>query len=172
MAQLPALSDSSQQLPITEEYFKELCSRFMDKKNLSVLDGITLEPSYYLEKTGCYLLDTWYDYERKLRIALGQLRGLRMKKAFVGNDIVVDSDIMQSARTAMGFDSPLEAEQYINSLRLAKINSLWPSDNFSTEAVFAYGLKLKLLNRIARFNEEKGMASYRKIYDRILGDQK
>jgi hypothetical protein len=49
-------------------------------------------------------------------------------------------------------------------------NDFMPKDNFSDEAVIAYGLKLKLANRVKNFNEEAGMASYRKIYDRILGE--
>ena len=50
------------------------------------------------------------------------------------------------------------------------VNNFLVSAFFSDDAVIAYGLKLKLANRVKKFNEEAGMASYRKIYDRILGE--
>jgi hypothetical protein len=37
--------------------------------------------------------------------------------------------------------------------------------------VFAYGIRLMLLERIKKFNAEKGTDSYHKIYDTILGEK-
>jgi hypothetical protein len=43
-----------------------------------------------------------------------------------------------------------------------------PLDGFSVDAVFSYGLRLKLAARMKKFNADKGLESYRKIYDGIL----
>lgn len=174
VSQLPAFSiNQNAPLPVTEEYFLELCSRFMNKKAVKVLKNLSLEPSRQVESTGFAVLDKWYAYERSLRIALAYLRAQKMKKDFVDPTNLlsgVSPEIMQCARTAIAFESPLEAEDYLDQSRIDYLTNILPYDNFSDEAVIAYGLKLKLANRVKKFNEEAGMASYRKIYDRILGE--
>jgi hypothetical protein len=65
-------------------------------------------------------------------------------------------------------DSPLAAEQFLNQYRLGVIESMRPLDGFSVDAVFSYGLRLKLAARMKKFNADKGLESYRKIYDGIL----
>lgn len=172
MAQLPALpADSSSALPVTEEYFLELCGRFLDKKTVGMLKKLSLEPPKKLEKTGYAVLDAWYDWERKLRLVLAQIRARKLKK-----DIPAESEsdfpieIVQTARTACGFTSPLEAELYLNKARFDVLNQLMPADAFSTDAVIAYAIRLKLADRIRLFDEEKGKASYKKIYEKILAN--
>ncbi|MCR4789757.1 MAG: DUF2764 domain-containing protein, partial [Treponemataceae bacterium] len=174
MSQLPGFSiNQSNPLPVTEEYFLDLCSRFMDKKSVAVLNSLTLEPPKKAKKTDSKLVNEYYDFERKLRFALAELRAQKMKKEFVDEERIlstVPSDIFSIARNAVSFESPLEAENYLNQARVQYLTNISPSDGFCEDAVFAYGLKLKLATRIKMFNEEAGMASYRKIYDTILGE--
>ena len=174
VSQLPAFSiTQNAPLPVTEEYFLDLCSRFMNKKAVKVLQNLSLEPPRQVETTGFSVLDKWYDFERSLRIALAYLRAQKMKKDFIDPTNLlskVTPEIMQCARTAMAFESPLEAEDYLDQNRIDYLTNILPYDSFSDEAVIAYGLKLKLANRVKKFNEEAGMASYRKIYDQILGE--
>ncbi len=179
MAQLPSftVSDDRTSLPITEEYYTELCSRFLDEEEMKVLSKLSLEPPVDGDKTGSALVDGWYEKERSLRVALAQIRALNMKKKFDASGITLSPDAVQAARTATGMDSPLAAEQFLNQYRLEVLNNLMPLDGFSVDAVFGYGLKLKLALRMKKFNAETGMASYHKIYDRILnaessGDKK
>ncbi len=169
MAQLPALpSDTEIPLPVTEDYFLDLCSRFMDKKSLKILKGLSLEPPREKTSTGSAFVDSWYGWERQLRISLAIIRARRMNKNFVTDSMSFPADVQQTARTACGFDSPLESEVFLNNARMEMMSRLSPSDGFSTDAVFAYALKLKLLIRIRKFNEEAGVSSYRKIYEKIL----
>ena len=174
MSQLPDFSiNQSGPLPVTEEYFIELCSRFLNKKSVEVLKNLTLEPPKKAKKSSSKLVNQYYDFERKLRFSLAQLRAQKMKKEFIDEDRIlstVPSDIMTIARNAVAFDSPLEAENYLNEARVQYLTNILPMDGFCEDAVFAYGLKLKLATRIKNFNEEAGMASYRKIYDTILGE--
>ncbi|QTQ11753.1 DUF2764 family protein [Treponema parvum] len=174
VAQLPDVVSAvdKQSLPITEEYFRELCSRFLDEKSLNILKALSLVPPRDEIKTGSAFVDAWYDKERALRLALAQVRALNMKKESVPLNGSCTGDVLQAARTAAGMDSPLSAEQYLYQYRMDVINQLSPLDTFSTDAVFAYGLKLMLIRRIKLFNEERGKASYHTIYDRILGENK
>jgi len=169
MAQLPALSsDTEIPLPVTEDYFSDLCARFMDKKSLKILKSLSLEPPRENVRTGSAFVDSWYGWERQLRLSLAVIRAGRLNKSFSTDSLSFPADVQQTARTACGFDSPLEAEVFLNNARMDMISRLSPSDGFSTDAVFAYALKLKLLVRIRKFSEEAGVSSYRKIYEKIL----
>lgn len=172
VAQLPALEETEARssLPITEKYFRDLCSRFLSEKEMKILDNLSLEPTKEEVKTGSDFLDAWNDKERCLRLALAQLRALKLKK---DSDILpgtCTADIIQAARTATGMDSPLSAEEFLNEYRLNTLSLLTPIDSFCVDAVYAYGLKLMLLQRMKLFDMEKGKVSYHKIYDEILGE--
>jgi hypothetical protein len=103
---------------------------------------------------------------------LAQVRALKMKKELKNIPLVSDGEIIQVARTATGMDSPLSAEQYLNHYRLEILDRYAPMDIFSCDAVFCYGLKLMLTERMRKFNKDEGIASYHKIYDEILGENK
>lgn len=173
MAQLPAFSiNVGALLPFTEEYFIELCSRFLDNKAMGILRSLSLEPPRIPKKTGSSFVDNWYSWERNVRLSLAKIRATKLKKEFsLGSELLsFPPDVVFTARTASGFDSPLEAEEFLNSERLFALNRLSPLDAFSIDALYAYALKFKLAVRIKKFNEETGMESYRKIYDTILGE--
>ena len=170
LAQLPSFSvtDEKSVLPITEEYFYDLCSRFLDQKSLKQLKGLSLTPPLKKSSTGSTFLDSWYEKERNLRLALAQIRALRMNKKFDTENESFSPEVVQAARTATGMDSPLAAEQFLNQYRLNLLDSIRPADEFSVDAVYSYGLRLKLALRMKKFNAETGMTSYHKIYDSIL----
>lgn len=171
MSQLPAIDENdSKQLAITEKYFRDLCSRFLDKKSQEILENLSLEPDREGVKTGSAFLDKWNERERCLRLALAQIRAVKMKKESTVLPGSCTADILQAARTAVGMDSPLAAEEFLNQYRLETLNSMQPLDNFSIDAVYAYGIKLLLCQRMKLFDRETGKVSYRKIYDDILGE--
>ncbi|MCQ2611488.1 MAG: DUF2764 domain-containing protein [Treponema sp.] len=172
VSQLPCIEnvDAKGTLPITEKYYRDLCSRFLDPKSLEILESLSLEPPKQETSTGSDFLDKWNERERCLRLALAQIRAAKMKKE---SEILPGSctaDIVQAARTAVGMDSPLAAEEFLNQYRLETLDSMAPIDIFSVDAVFAYGIRLMLCQRIKLFDKEKGKVSYRKIYDEILGE--
>lgn len=170
MAQLPSFSiGQSAPIPVTEKYVTELCSRFLDKTTFSTLKSLSLEPPINLVKTGSHLVDSWYSRERQLRLVLAQIRALKMKKQFTMPVGSIAPDIVQIARTSTGFESPLDAEMYLAKARIKSIESLRPFEEFSTDALFAYMLKLKLALRFNKFNAQAGQDSYQKIYKTILG---
>lgn len=174
VAQLPDVASAieKQTLPITEEYFRDLCSRFLDEKSIAILNSLTLVPPRSEVKTGSTFVDTWYDKERALRLALAQVRALNLKKESEQLNGSCTGDVLQAARTAVGMDSPLSAEQFLYQYRMDLINQIAPLDMFSIDSIFAYAIKLMLAQRMKLFNEQTGMASYHTIYERILGENK
>lgn len=174
ISQLPSLDGLSEntQMPVTENQFFELCSRFLGKKALAELNGITLIPSKDYKKSSSALIEKWNEGERNLRLALAKLRADKMNKNF---DAVMQSfpaGLLQAVRTAIEIESPMEAEKFLNRYRLEFLETLRPMDSFSEEFVFYYCIKLKLLERMRKFDTHSGETAYRKIYDSIMSEDK
>ncbi len=174
ISQLPSLDGLSENspLPITEERFFELCNRLSGKKVLAEFGKLTLIPSRVYEKSGSSLIEAWNDNERKLRFALGKVRAEKMNKQFETENISIPYELLQVVREAIEIENPLEAEIFLNEYRLGFLEKLRPSDSFSEEFVFYYGLKLKLLSRIRRFDPESGETTYKNIYSSIMNGDK
>ena len=173
IAQLPALEGcaDNQPLPITEERFLELCSRLMAPKALRKLSSMTLLPSQEYERCESALLEAWNNGERNLRLALAKLRAQRMGKPVPEGESLPDG-LLKTVSAALDMESPLEAERFLNRYRLQFLETLRPSDTFSEEFVYYYGLKLKLLLRSRQFDTRLGEAEYRNIYNSIMnGDR-
>ncbi len=174
ISQLPSLDGISEStpLPITEERFTELCRRFLGKKAKRELENLTLSPSRNPEKALSSLVEKWNDGERNLRLVLAKLRADKMDKHFDADNQSFPVGLLQAARTAVEIESPMEAEKFLNRYRLDFLETLRPMDSFSEEFVFYYGLKLKLIERIRKFDTESGEAAYRNIYGSIMdGDR-
>lgn len=174
MSQLPSLDGigDNAPLPITEERFSELCMRFLDKKAQRELSRLTLLPPRDCEQSDSALITSWNEGERCLRLALLKVRAERLSKPFDCESDSIPTELMQIARTAIEMRDPLEAESFLNRYRFELLEALRPADTFSKDAVFYYGLKLKLLLRIRQFDREKGKAAYKDIYYSILnGDR-
>ncbi len=174
ISQLPSLDGLSDNtpIPVTEKHFFELCSRFLGKKALAELNGITLIPSKTYEKSSSALIEKWNEGERNLRLALANLRADKMNKHF---DTAIQSfpaGLLQAVHTAIDIESPMEAEKFLNRYRLEFLETLRPMDSFSEEFVFYYCLKLKLMERMRKFDSQSGEAAYRKIYASIMSEDK
>jgi hypothetical protein len=66
----------------------------------------------------------------------------------------------------------MEAEKFLFKYRLDFLESLRPMDSFSDDYIYYYGLKLKLLERMRKFNLQSGENAYRKIYNSIMSEDK
>ncbi len=172
VSQLPNISysENKSNLPINQESFIEICSRFVSNKEKKIISNLSLIPPKELKSTGSSFLDTWYEKERNLRFALAQIRAQKMKKDAVPLPAGCTQDIITAARTAISMNSPFTAEQFLYEYRLRLIDDIKPLDSFSIDAVYAYGIKLMLIERMHKFNTENGISAYHKIYNSILGD--
>ena len=170
VSQLPSLDGISDSvpLPITEERFFELCSRFLSKKSFDELNGLTLIPPKFPQHIVSPLLESWYTVERTLRLALGKFRAEKLNKSFELNNTTLPTELLQTARAAVEFDDPLDAEKFLNNYRLKVLELLRPMDTFSEDYLFYYGIKLKLILRIREFDKARGQTAYRNIYDSVI----
>jgi len=172
MAQLPGILPGTP-LAITYDRFVETASRFLSSRDSRILASLSLEPPRDTVSTGSRLLDSWYAKERALRMALEKMRAARMKRDYsVRTDdeeyIGRMPEVQQIARNALAMDNPLEAERYLDSVRLNAVENLRGNHFFDSEAVFAYGLMVLLHERSDRFTVDAGSSSYTAIYHQIL----
>ncbi len=170
ISQLPSLDSIGENapIPITEERFLELCSRFLKEKALREIQGLTLLPPINPEKSTSPLVEAWNAGERDLRLALAKVRADKMNKSFDLPNKSLPNDLLKVASIAVDVDSPLEAEGFLLQHRLSFLETLRPMDTFSEDFIFYYGLKLKLLSRIRQFDAESGETAYKNIYNSIL----
>lgn len=174
MAQLPGILPNAP-LSITYDTFRETASRFLSSRDKRILDGLSLEPPRESGKTGSPVVDGFFERERAMRLSLERLRAPRLKRdvpasADAEGLIHNAAEAVQIARTAAGFENPLEAERYLDRVRLEYVELLRGIHSFDSDAVFAYGLMLLLHERSDRFTAESGRASYTTIYNKILGE--
>lgn len=174
MAQLPAIMPDTP-AGISYSAFMTTAANFLSRKDLRILENISLEPPRIPEKTGSDVVDQWYKKERALRLSLERIRSAKLKRevSFDPDDesrIGDAFDTVQIAKTAAGYDDPLEAEQYLYRTRFAFAEQLAWNRFFNSEAVFAYCLMLLLHERCDSFTVEAGRASYSTIYNQILGE--
>ena len=174
ISQLPSLDGIGENmpLPITEEQFSELCNRFLGKKAKNEMKNITLLPPKSYEHSGSAFLKAWNESERNLRLSLAKARAEKMKKTFDAGNQALPVDSVKAANAAVEMDNPMEAEKFLNHYRLELLEALRPTDSFSEDYVFYYGLKLKLLMRIRQFDTQAGEAAYKNIYNSILNGDK
>ncbi len=170
ISQLPSLDGMSDNAPppITEERFLELCNRFLSKKILNVINDITLCPLQFCENSGSGMIDNFNESERNLRFALGKVRAEKLGKTFDLGNRILPVEHVKAAAAAIEIENPMEAEKYLNRFRLDVLESLRPTDSFSDDYIFYYGLKLKLILRIRQFDTEAGVKAYTEIYNSVL----
>ena len=174
VSQLPsldAIADNAP-IPITEESFNDLCSRFLSKKACNQIEKLTLTPDRDCEIVGSSLIDAWNLAESNLRFALGKVRAEKLKKPFETENRLLPLEYVKAAHQATEMENPMEAEKFLNLFRMEILESLRPMDSFSQEYIFYYGLKLKLLLRIRKFDKALGEKVYRNIYTSILNGER
>ncbi len=170
IAQLPSLDGVNEgaPLPITEERFLELCGRFLGKKKQGEIGKLTLVPPLEPERSSSALVGAWNAGERDLRLALGKARAAKMNKSFDPRNEPLPPALIEAANAAVELENPMEAEDFLSRHRLRFLETLRPADTFSRDYLYYYGIKLRLLLRIRRFDTERGKAAYRTIYSSIL----
>ncbi len=170
ISQLPSLDGISEKtpVPITEERYMELCSRFLGQKALRELEKLTLVPSVDAEKSRSALIEAWNEGERNLRFALGKVRANKMNKPFDLKNKILPAELYKVATSALEAENPLEAENFLLHYRLSFLETLRPTDTFSEDFIFYYALKLKLILRIRDFDAKLGESAYKNIYNSIL----
>jgi len=169
-AQLPYLV-YGQGVPMSSAAFKDLARDMMSSADAAVLDYCTLEPA--ARRTPSAFINRFWEWESALRLNLARNRAQKLKREGVAVDAPeYPADAVAAAKTALAMESPLEAEIFLDKARWNAIESLQGISAFSQNAMYAYLLKLLLMERRAAFKTEEGFTEYKALYDAILGEAK
>ena len=189
-AQLPYLV-YGQTPPMSSAAFRDLAKPLLHSGDSALLDLVDMDPSgkpalnreggsedsgpSYADNapsSGCDFIDRWREWERSLRLNLARQRAQKTKRetsAPVEPPLFPADAVTAAAKAAASAESPLEAELLLDKARWDAIEGLQGIDNFDRNIVYAYLLKLILLERHQAFKVEEGFAEYKSLYTSILG---
>ena len=169
LAQLP-YPVFGQKPPMSSVEFKELAMPLMEGKDALLLAAISIDshPVETNTSSGCEFIDSWREWEMSLRLNLAKLRSVKIKReGFSVEPPGFPLEMVTAAAKAMQ-ENPLEAEILIDKARWSAIDSIQGNDYFDRNSVFAYLLKLMILERQASFQAETGFSEYESLYASIL----
>ena len=190
-AQLPSLI-YGQNPPMSSEAFREMARPNLEEQDAALLDLLDLDPapkstalsdsassieesgpsySDNANASGSDFIDNWRQWERTLRLCLARQRSQKTKRE--GSAPVeppqFPADAAAAAQRAVAaWDSPLEAELGLDKARWDAIEMFQGVDYFDRNTIYAFFLKLKLLERRVSFKVEEGFAEYKSLYASIL----
>ena len=159
--------------PISSEEFREQCYNFLSKQDAAFIKYCCYNAKLAVqtvERTGSAFIDLLMLRERIASLTLANLRAAEYKRPPVGD---VPQDVPRAeanAKAVYAIDDPLEAELAMDRARWGVLDEMVGTNYFGVNTVFAYLLKLQLLERKRRFDAQKGAANYRELYNLILNE--
>ena len=168
--------------PISSEEFRAMAMPLLSDEDASLLDILGLDPQphdsnipgpSYAEQftpSGSDFIDGWREWERALRLNLAKQRFSRLKRqgdTGLAEPPTSPVDAVATAAKAVN-ETPYEGEITIDKARWSAIEALQGNDYFYRNTIFAYFLKLLILERYALFKTETGFSEYKLLYTSIL----
>jgi len=191
MAQLPYLM-YDQQPSMSSKAFKELALSLLNKEDRANIELLSLgynteqkedaleddkekkQPKKSVKKksgTGNAFIDSWCQWEKTMRLNLARYRSLKLYKDITdtAEPPVEPADAFEASADVFTYEgTPLEKEIYLDKVRWNAIEMLTGSDFFHSNNVYAYYLKLLILERRQLFDADVGFAEYKSLYSQIV----
>lgn len=180
MAQLPSLV-FDQKPPMSSDDFKKMAESLLNEADAALLEHLSIDPYPQTDEgpayagtvpsTGCGFIDGWREWERVFRLNLAKHRAVHLKRENTGAvepPFVPADAAVAASKAVMGEGSPLDAEILIDKARWNAIENLEGNVYFHRNNIFAYYLKLLLLERRQAFNTERGFSEYKSLYSEII----
>lgn len=164
-ASLPMLSLESAPL-LSFEKFLELCEEHLCVTDLRTLDELM---EFSTEKSSHRFVREWRRMETMLRNALVKMRAARLRRdasTYLKEQEGFDTYVERKASDAFSKDNPMDRELALDRFRWSQIEDIAGYDPFSSNAILAYALKLRLAERWAAMDNEKGKEKVEEIVKR------
>jgi len=162
---------------MSSQEFKILALSFLSKEDAVLMDYISLNPVTAIANAAaehekaiksCNFMMSWQEWEKVLRLNLVKYRMLKLKRdGVITEPPVFPHEAVVAASKAVDEHSPLDAEISLDKARWHAIDELAGKTYFHRNSVFAYYLKLLLLERRQAFNADNGFAEYKSLYASI-----
>jgi len=173
MAQLPFLI-YEQKPPMSSAAFRALAQSLLTNEDAALLSYLSIAAGSIAESapsTGCSFIDEWKEWERVFALNLAKHRAVKIRRdnaAASEPPAYPHEAASTAARAVLTEATPLEAEIQIDKARWNTIDALAGLDYFGRNTVFAYFLKLLLIERRQAFNAEVGFSEYKSLYADII----
>jgi hypothetical protein len=163
---------------MSPDEFMVLAKSMINGQDAALLDKVSLDPlplpqglasAEKVPSSGSKFIDKWREWEWALRLNLAKHRALKLKhEGALAEPPVLPTDAAAVAHKAIAEESPLEAEILLDKARWEVIDDFRGFNYFGSNTVFAYMLKLLILQRRALFEIETGFSEYKSLYASIL----
>jgi hypothetical protein len=159
--------------PMSSLEFREQCAMLLSAGDYELTHYCRYDPRMAVETvqpTGSAFIDFHLLRERVLTLTLAWLRAGKLKRSNPGQEPPHDIPRTEAvAKNAFEMDDPLEAAIMMDRSRWGTLDEMVNvTDYFGANNVYAYLLKLQLLERRQRYDREKGFTEYRDLYDSIV----
>lgn len=165
LASLPSL-DLGEPVPLPEQTLRTLVGEHLAPDDVREFDAILAGAG-----TGPFAR-AWRAASSRLDDARARARATRLgvdAEASLESAAVPDLTLAAAVADACAAPDPREREWRLDSLRLRQLDELTWDRRFATDAVFAYGLRLRICARWAARDTATGQTNLRQHMQRILG---
>ncbi|MDR2663747.1 MAG: DUF2764 domain-containing protein [Treponema sp.] len=159
--------------PVGSREFRDQCRGLIEPRDAALTEYCRYDPPVILaavRPTGSAFIDLLMARERALLLNLAYLRALRLKRPSPGEPPHDVPQAEAAAKAAFEMEDPLQAELYLDRSRWDALDAMVGVDYFGVNNIFAYLMKLQLLERRQLFDAERGLAGYTKLYDAIVNE--
>ncbi len=159
IASLPELRTDGD-MPITYNEFLSCCQSNVSDSKYQLLKDLTLS------STEGPLVKEWAEFYGMLTKELNYQRSMNLGKSY-SSAYDKDGLIAQVVASALTAKNPLEAERILLEYEFENLDSLVGLHMFDDYVLFGYAIKLKLLERLSSFEQTKGQAEFKSLFDGI-----
>ena len=147
-------------MPMTYGEFLNCCQSNVSDSTYQLLQNLTLA-----SEEGP-LVKEWAASYGMLTKELNYQRSMNLGKSYSSN-FDKDGLISQVAAAALAAKNPLEAEKILLDYEFETLDTLMGLHMFDDYVLFGYAIKLKLLERQNCFEQAKGKAEFKSLFDQI-----
>ncbi len=154
-ASLPSLQLDGE-LPFTFSSFKALCHAHLTPAHAALLSS---REALRSDATAHPFVRAWHEQEAQIRNAVVTHRATRKNldpADHVRQEISYDGPTETAVADAFSNSNPLSRERALDEFRWQQLSERAGFDMFSLESILAYGLKLRIVERWSKMNEEDG----------------
>lgn len=159
ISSLPELK-SDGDMPMTYQEFLGMCQSNVSDAKYQLLENLTLDSDEGP------VVKEWAAVYGSLTKELNYQRSINLGRAY-NTSYDKDSITAQVAAAALAAKNPLEAEQILLDYEFDLLDSLVGLHVFDDDVLFGYAIKLKLLERQNCFEQKKGKAEFKRLFDSI-----
>ncbi len=159
IASLPELRADGE-MPMTYDEFLSCCQSNVSDSVYELLENLSLN------STEGPLVSEWAQFYGMLTKELNYQRSMNLGKSY-SSAYDKDGLIAQVAGAALAAKNPLEAEKLLLEYEFENLDSLVGLHMFDDHVLFGYAIKLKLLERLSCFEQTKGQAEFKSLFDGI-----